>query len=108
MFKGLLRGPRPHWSMKASKGFAMLRIAPSLMAALLCGSMLAGCGTTDLAKLTGGQTEQGQAKKDAQTASSKMPADLDAGVRQAQLLRSGGQAADAAKGKVSLCFRKMR
>jgi Flp pilus assembly protein TadD len=75
----------------------MLRIAPRLSVLrltilLLCGSVLAGCATTpDVAKLTGGETAAGHAKKEADAKAEKTPpTDLEGGVRQAQLMRLAG------------------
>ena len=45
----------------------MLRIAPRMIFVLLCGTVLAGCATMahpDVAKLTGGDTAAGHAKKE--------------------------------------------
>ena len=75
-----------------AKGLSMLRIAPRMMVVLLCGTMLAGCATTapDVAKLTGGDTPAGHAKKEAAAVDKTAPSDLEGGIRQAQLLRLAG------------------
>jgi Flp pilus assembly protein TadD len=60
--------------------------------------MLAGCATTahpDVAKLTGGDTQAGHAKKEANAIDKTAPADLEGGVRQAQLMRLAGHYDDA-------------
>ncbi len=74
----------------------MNRTAPRLLALLLCATALAGCGTTDIAELTGGKTAAEAAK--AQVADAGKPtSDLDSNVRQAQLLRIAGQYDQAVK-----------
>ena len=77
----------------------MLRIAPRTMIVLLCGTMLAGCATIapDVAKLTGGDTQAGHARKEASNAVTEKtaPTDLEGGVRQAQLMRLAGHYDDA-------------
>jgi hypothetical protein len=60
---------------------------------LLCGTVLAGCATTahpDVAKLTGGDTATGHAKKEVSAIDKTAPTDLEGGVRQAQLMRLAG------------------
>jgi Flp pilus assembly protein TadD len=76
----------------------MLRIAPRMIFVLLCGTMLAGCASTahpDVAKLTGGDTQAGHAKKEAAAIDKTAPTDLEGGVRQAQLMRLAGHYDDA-------------
>ena len=76
----------------------MLRIAPRMIFVLLCGTILAGCATTahpDVAKLTGGDTPAGHAKKEASAIDKTAPTDLEGGVRQAQLMRLAGHYDDA-------------
>jgi Flp pilus assembly protein TadD len=65
---------------------------------LLCGTVLAGCASTahpDVAKLTGGDTQAGHAKKEATAIDKTAPTDLEGGVRQAQLMRLAGHYDDA-------------
>ena len=72
----------------------MLRFAPRVTVLLLCGAALAGCASTsDVSKLTGGDTAKGHAQKEEAQASDKLatPTDLESGVRQAQLLRYAGK-----------------
>jgi hypothetical protein len=59
---------------------------------LLCGTVLAGCATAhpDVAKLTGGDTQAGHAKKEASAIDKTTPTDLEGGVRQAQAMRLAG------------------
>ena len=76
----------------------MLRIAPRMIFVLLCGTVLAGCATTahpDVAKLTGGDTAAGHAKKEVSAIDKTAPTDLEGGVRQAQLMRLAGHYDDA-------------
>jgi Flp pilus assembly protein TadD len=76
----------------------MLRIAPRTIFVLLCGTILAGCATTahpDVAKLTGGDTTAGHARKEASVIDKTTPTDLEGGVRQAQLMRLAGHYDDA-------------
>lgn len=77
----------------------MLRIAPRTMIVLLCGTVLAGCAsmTPDVAKLTGGDTQAGHARKEASNVVTEKtaPSDLEGGVRQAQLMRLAGHYDDA-------------
>lgn len=70
----------------------MLRIAPRMIFVLLCGTVLAGCATAhpDVAKLTGGDTPAGHAKKEASAIDKTAPTDLEGGVRQAQAMRLAG------------------
>ncbi len=75
----------------------MLRIAPRVIFVLLCGTMLAGCATAhpDVAKLTGGDTQAGHARKEAAAIDKTAPTDLEGGIRQAQLMRLAGHYDDA-------------
>ena len=77
----------------------MLRFAPQMMAVFLSASMLAGCASAmpDVAKMTGGDTASGHAKKEvaAATVDKTTPTDLEGGIRQAQLMRYAGQYDDA-------------
>src|ERR1700735_1681701 len=77
----------------------MLRFAPHMMAVFLSASVLAGCasGTPDIAKLTGGDTASGHAKKEVSNATvdKTPPTDLEGGIRQAQLMRYAGKYDDA-------------
>ena len=70
----------------------MLRIAPRMIFVLLCGTVLAGFATAhpDVAKLTGGDTPAGHAKKEASAIDKTAPTDLEGGVRQAQAMRLAG------------------
>ena len=83
----------------------MLRIAPRLMIALLCGQVLAGCATTSagIAKLTG-NTPASPAKKETAAAADKSPVDLDSSLRQAQLQRIFPSCSEAGR---SCCARRV-
>ena len=81
-----------------AKGPIMLRIAPRMIFVLLCGTMLAGCASAahpDVAKLTGGDTPAGHAKKEASAIDKTAPTDLEGGVHQAQTMRLAGHYDDA-------------
>jgi Flp pilus assembly protein TadD len=66
----------------------MRKFAPRLMLLLLCGTALAGCATSGD---TANQAKPDQTKTAAAPAPQTPAADLDSGVRQAQLLRLAGQ-----------------
>ncbi|HWY60705.1 MAG TPA: tetratricopeptide repeat protein [Rhizomicrobium sp.] len=77
----------------------MLRLISKITAVFLMGAALAGCASTtsDITKLTGGDTAAGRAAKEAAAAKAdkSTPTDLDGGVHQAQLMRYAGQYDDA-------------